>query len=110
MYGLSKLQKRLINNFPELRPILSAINTATYSWAKFFVALLKCFTTNEYMLRDSFEFAKHIINQNSGCFIASLDVVSLFTTVLLDEAIKICIDELFKSEMTVCGLNKKEMF
>ena len=40
----------------------------------------------------------------------SLDVDSLFTNVPLDETIKICIDELFKSEMTVCGLNRKEMF
>ena len=65
---------------------------------------------NEYTLKDSFEFAKDIINQNSNCFMASLDVDSLFTNVPLDEIIKICIDELFKSEMTVPGLNKKEMF
>ena len=65
---------------------------------------------NEYTLKDSFEFAKDIINQNSNCFMASLDVDSLFTNVPLDETIKICIDELFKSEMTVSGLNKKEMF
>ena len=32
---------------------------------------------------------------------------SLFNNVPLDE---VCIDELFKSEMTVSGLNKKEMF
>ena len=62
---------------------------------------------NEFTLKDSFEFAKDIINQNSGCFMASLDVDSLFTNVPLDE---ICIDELFKSEMTVCVLNKKETF
>ena len=65
---------------------------------------------NEYTLKDSFEFAKDIINQNSNCFMASLDVDSLFTNVPLDKIIKICIDELFKSEMTVPGLNKKEMF
>ena len=47
MYGLSKIHKPLINNFPKLRHILSAINTATYGWAKFFVPLLKCFTMNE---------------------------------------------------------------
>ena len=41
---------------------------------------------------------------------ASLDVDSLFTNIPLDETIKICIDEVFKSEMTVSGLNKKEMF
>ena len=39
MYGLSKIRKPLISNFPKLRPILSAINTATCSWAKFFVPL-----------------------------------------------------------------------
>ena len=65
---------------------------------------------NEYTLKDSSEFAKDIINQNLGCFMASLDVDSLFTNVPLDETIRICIDELFKSEMTVCGLNRKEMF
>ena len=65
---------------------------------------------NEYTLNDSFEFAKDIINQNSGCFMESLDVDSLFTNVPLDETSKICIDELFKSEMTMCELNKKEMF
>ena len=41
---------------------------------------------------------------------ASSDVDSLFTNDPLDKTIKICIDELFKSEMTVSGLNKKEMF
>ena len=65
---------------------------------------------NEYTLKDSLEFAKEITNQNSNCFMASLDVDSLFTNVPLDETIKICIDELFKSEMTVSEINKKEIF
>ena len=65
---------------------------------------------NEYTLKDSFEFAKDITNQNSNCFMASLDVDSLFTNVPLDETIKMCIVELFKSEMTVSGINKKEIF
>ena len=30
MYGLSKIHKPLVNGFPKLRPILSAINTGTY--------------------------------------------------------------------------------
>ena len=41
MYGLSKVHKPLVNNFPKLGPMLSAINTATYGWAKFFVPLRK---------------------------------------------------------------------
>ena len=72
--------------------------------------LLKCFTLNECSLKDSCEFAKDIINQNSTCFMASSDVDSLFTNVPLDKTIKICIDELSKSKMTVSGFNKKEMF
>ena len=46
---------------------------------------------NEYTLKDSFEFAKDIINQNSNCFMASLDVESLFTNIPLDETIKIAL-------------------
>ena len=64
----------------------------------------------EYTPKDSFEFAKDIINQNSNWFMVSLYVDSLFINVPLDETIKICIDELFKSEMTVSGLSKKELF
>ena len=100
MYSLSKIHKPLIKKIPKLRPILSAINTATYGWAKFFVPLFKCFTMNEYILKDSFEFAKDITNQSSHCFMAIVDVDSLFANVLLVETINICIDELFKSEMT----------
>ena len=35
---------------------------------------------------------------------------SLCTNIRLEETIKICIDELLKSEMTVFELNKREMF
>ena len=40
----------------------------------------------------------------------SLDEDLLFPNVPLDETVKICIDELLKSEMTVSGLNKRKMF
>ena len=57
MCSLSKIHKPLIKKFPKLRPILSAINTATYGWAKFFVPLFKCFTMNEYTIKDSLTLA-----------------------------------------------------
>ena len=60
IYGLSKIHKPLVNGFPKLRTILSAINTDTYKWAKFFVPLLKPFTSNNYTVKDSFDFAKDI--------------------------------------------------
>ena len=34
MYGSSKIHKPLVNGFLKLRPILSALNTGTYKWAK----------------------------------------------------------------------------
>ena len=61
---------------------------------------------NEYTLTYSFEFAKDISSQRSNWFMASLDVDSLFTNVPLDETIKFCTDDLFKSEMTISGLKK----
>ena len=39
---------------------------------------------------------------------ASLDVDSLFTNVPLDETINICVNELFKSNCCIHGLNKKQ--
>ena len=41
LYGLSKIDKPLVNNIPKLKPILSALNTVTYKLAKFFVPLLR---------------------------------------------------------------------
>ena len=100
MYGLSKIHKPLVNGFPRLRPILSAINTGKYKWAKFFVPLLKPFTSNNYTVKDSFDFGKDITQQSSKLFMAALDVDSLFTNVPLDETIEICVNELFKSSQT----------
>ena len=62
---------------------------------------------NEYTHKDSIDVAKDITNQNSNLFMVSIDVDSLFNNDPLDETIKICIDELFKSEMTVPRLKKK---
>ena len=78
-----------------------------YKWAKFFVPLLKPFTPKNYTVKDSFDFAKDITQQSSKLFMASLDVDSLFTNVLLDETIEIYVNELFKSSQTVSGLNKQ---
>ena len=109
MYGLSKIHKPLVNNFPKLRPILSATKTSTYKWAKFFVPLLRPFTSNTFTIKDSFEFAKNITEQNAKLYMASLDVDSLFTNVPLDETINICVNELFKKEKRFFNLNKKQI-
>ena len=66
-------------------------------------------TSNQFTLKDSFEFAKIVCEQDVGLFMASLDVDSLFTNVPLEETINICVDELFKSNGSIHGLNKKQI-
>ena len=57
MYGSCKVHKASVGNCPPFRPILSALNTATYKLAKFLVPILKTLTTNEFTVKDSFHFA-----------------------------------------------------
>ena len=91
LYSLAKVHKQLINNCPPFKPILSAIGTPTYNIAKFLVSILKPLTTNDYTLKDTFEFSRDILNQNPNLFMASLDVDSLFTKIPLDETTSIII-------------------
>ena len=108
-YGSSKIPKPLVNGFPKLTPILSALNTGTFKWAKFFVPLLRHLTSNEFTLKDSFEFAKIICQQDAGLFITSLDVDSLFTNITLEETINICVNDLFRSNSSIYGLNERQI-
>ena len=108
MYGLAKVHKQLVNGFPKLRPILSAINTPTYKLAKYLVKIMEPLTTNNYTVKDTFSFAHDIRSQNSTHFMSSFDVDSLFTNIPLDETINICCDKLFETENTVSGLNKSQ--
>ena len=94
MNGSSKMPKPFVNDLPLLRPILSALNTGAYKWTKFFVPLLQHLTSNEFTLKEFFEFAKKNCEQDGGLFIASLDVNCLFTKVHLHETIDICANEL----------------
>ena len=106
LYGLAKIHKKLIDGCPPFRPILSAIGTPTYKLAKFFVPILNSITTNEYSVKDSFEFSKEILKQNSKFYMASLDIDSLFTNLPLNETIDICVKNLFENKERVCNLDK----
>ena len=59
-----------------------------------------------YSVKDSFDFAKEILQQNSDCFMASLDITSLFTNIPLDETINICSNELFDKKQYVSNLDQ----
>ena len=60
-------------------------------------------------MKDSFEFAKIACEQDAGLFMSSLDVDSLFTNIHLEETINICVNELFKSNASIHGLNKNQI-
>ena len=72
----AKVHNKAIDGFPVFRPVLSAIGTPMYKTAKFFVPVFK-----------------EILQQNFDCFIASLDIISLMTNILLDETINICLNK-----------------
>ena len=67
----------------------------------FLVLMLKDLTSRKYSVKDSFDFAKEILQQNSDCFMASLDITSLFTNIPLDETKNICSNESFDKKQYV---------
>ena len=110
LYGLCKVYKGMdtVGGSPPFRPILSAINTPSYKIAKFLVPLLSELTTNKYVAKDSFDFAKNVREQNPELFMASFDINSLFTNVPLDETINICVKKLFGRKNKFKGYSKED--
>ena len=58
------------------------------------------------MVKDSFAFAKEIVEKDSEFFIVSVDVNSLFTNIPLEETIDICANIPFENTKKVEGLSK----
>ena len=108
LYGLAKIHKALVNGLPKFRPIISQISSPTYKLAKYLVSIIRPVTTNEYTLKDSFEFSSIIDKQNHRFYMASLDVDSLFTNVPLDETIDIIAYNLYKRKKVLNGISKTD--
>ena len=81
MYGLCKVDKCSVDNCPPFPPILSAVDTRTNKLAKFLIPNLKSLTSNEYTLKDLFDFSEKFCE----FFIGSLDIESLFTNIPFEE-------------------------
>ena len=96
----------MTDNCPLFWPILSAIKTPSYNIAKHFVPILEPITTNKFTIKNSFEFAKEAVEQDSGIFIASSDLESLFTNIPLEETINISCDFLFGNEAKINNFNR----
>ena len=109
MYGLCKVHKQEVHGCPPFRSILSALQTPTYNLAKFLVPILDTLTKNVYTVKDSFNFAEEICEQDPSLSICSLDIGSLFTNIPLDETIDICMNQLFENTDTVEAFTKPEL-
>ena len=99
----------MIDNCSPLRPILSAIKTPSYNISKHLVSILEPVTTNKFTIKNTFEFAKEVIEQDSGLFMASLDVESLFTNIPLEETINIYCDTLFANEAEINNFSRNHL-
>ena len=97
-----KVHKQQLHGCLPLWPILSGIQTTAYSLAK----LLNPLTKNNYTVKDSFQFAEEICEQNLKIYMGSLDVDSLFTNIPLNETIDICVNQLFGNTDTAEGFTK----
>ena len=109
IYGNCKVDKQQVAGCPPFWPILSALQTPTYELAKFLVPILNPLTKNEYTVKDSFQFAEEICEQDPTLFMGSLAVDSLFTNITLDETIDSCFNQLFENTDVVEGFTKSEL-
>ena len=105
LYGLCKVHKAIVDVCPPFRPILSATGTPTYKIATFLVSILSFLTINEFTNKDSFSFAKEIIEQDSNFYMGSLDVDSLFANIPLEETINTCTESIYDQNDSIEGLN-----
>ena len=100
---------------PSSRSILSKVNTRTYELAKFLIPTLKYLTCLECTLKNSFAFAEETVEQDSGFFIGSLHIHSLFINIPFKESKKCWntkrVEGLSKIEFKeLLSLAKKESF
>ena len=98
LYGLPKIHKTDV----PLRPIVSAIGSATYHIAKYLASLLQPHIgKSDTHVKDSTHFLQKIgdLHLEPEDQLISLDVVSLFTRVPIEDSIKY-ISELFEEDIT----------
>ncbi|KAL5271827.1 hypothetical protein ACHWQZ_G000132 [Mnemiopsis leidyi] len=97
MYGQPKVHKP----GAPLRPVCSAIGTATYDLGKYLADVIAPAKTSSYGtdLHSTFTFVDQIKDIDmTGLVMVSYDVRSLFTNVPLQRTIDICMDRMYRSE------------
>ena len=79
--------------------------------AKFCDQLLKPLTNNEYTIKDSFSFAKKVLEFDASFFIASFDIKSIFTNIPLTKTLlNLCVQNHCRNQTCVDNLTKSSFF
>ena len=89
-YGLSNIHKSSV----PLRPIVLFVNSPTYNLSKFLSRVLSSLLKNNYSVRNSRELAEciwHYSVEENECLV-SFDIVSLFTSVLVDKTLALVLE------------------
>ena len=110
LYGNSKVHKTVVNNTPRFQRILSAINASTYLLAQYLSPILSPLTTNEFTVKNSFDFAEQVVKYDHNLYMTSLDVELLFTNIPLEETIKNCVNDLFSNNFYSGKLSRKDLY
>ena len=64
-----------------------------YIFLYFSDPILSPLTTNEFTVKNSFDFAEEVVKYDHDLYMASLDVELLFTNIPLEETIKNCVND-----------------
>ena len=78
--------------------------------AKYLNPILSPLTTNEFAVKNSFDFAEEVVNYDHNLYMASLYLESLFTNIPLEETIKNCVNDLFSNNFYSGKLSRKDLY
>ena len=110
LYGLAKIYKALKDAMPSFRSFLSAIGTPAYKLAKFCDQLLKPLISNEYIIKDSFSFAKEVLEFDTSLFMARFDINSLFANIPPTKTLNFCVQNLYRNQTHVGNLTRSSFY
>ena len=78
--------------------------------AKYLNPILSPITTNEFTVKNSFDFAEEVFNYDHNLYMACLDIESLFANMPLEETMKNCVKDLFSNNFYSGKLSIKNLY
>ena len=78
--------------------------------AKYLNPILSPLTTNEFTVKNSFDFVEEGVNYDHKLYMATLDDESLFTNIPLEETIKNYINDLFSIDFYSGKISRKDLY